>query len=49
MTATMISLSAAHDFDVSPERDRASLGWLLAALVPVAIFASTVTSLACMG
>jgi hypothetical protein len=49
MTATMISLSASHDFDLSPETDRLSIGWLLAALVPVAIFASTVTSLACMG
>ena len=49
MTHSTVSLQAAPELETSPEADRRSFGWLLVALVPAAIFASTVTSLACMG
>ena len=41
--------TAAIDLDVSPESENSRLAWILIALVPVTIFASTVTSLAAMG
>ena len=49
MTRLSLVATAALDPDVSPETERSRLAWVLIALVPVAIFASTVTSLAAMG